>query len=311
MLSKKKNEIDLNKETHEPDRVSTWFHSNWISPVDLAGEFLDLYASWRRSRNWRHVLAMLPVFVLVVTLGSLVAIGKLYDPIAKARWYEERANKELALATTQKTDAQSAESATSGESSTRLPEVVDMLFRRVLQLNQNNTFARFYVANQMTQYGSLGSARQIMESLAPTQRAGFPKAHAWLAADLIERRQKGEAIDVETLKHHLKRGTTGEDTSPVLLLAYSQLLQQDNKTAESQDFLKRAAKSDPKLLLSAIAVYAQNSQPAQARATADLLVERLKDTKGDKAEDNLVIAAQAYVLTNRLDNALEDRKSVV
>ena len=266
---------------------------------------LDLSIFWRRTRSWRNVSAMLPVILLAVTLGFLVAVGKLSDPFAKAAWYEERANKELALATSQKTDAESAEQGTSRGSSTRLPEFVDMLFRRVLQLNQNNTFARFYVANQMTRYGSLGSARQIMESLAPTQRGGFPKAHAWLAEDLIERRQKGEAIDVETLKHHLKRGTTGEDTSPVLLLAYSQLLHQENKTAESQEFLKRAAKFDPKLLLSAIAIYTHNSQPAQARATADLLVERVRDKKSDKAEDHIVLAAQAYVLTNRIENALE------
>ena len=305
MLFKKKYKIDLDQDPREPDRVSTWFHSIWISPVHLAGEFLDLSTFWRRTRSWRNVSAMLPVILLAFTLGFLVAVGKLSDPFAKAAWYEERANKELALATSQKTDAESAEQVTSRGSSTQLPEFVDMLFRRVLQLNQNNTFARFYVANQMTRYGSLGSARQIMESLAPTQRIGFPKAHAWLAEDLIERRQKGEAIDVETLKYHLKRGTTGEDTSPVLLLAYSQLLQQENKTAESQEFLKRAAKFDPKLLLSAIAIYTHNLQPAQARATADLLIERVRDKKNDKSEDHIVLAAQAYVLTNRIDHALE------
>ena len=305
MIFKKKNKIDLNMDPHEPNRVSTWFHSIWISPVDLAGEFLDLCAFWRKTRNWRKVLAMLPVFLLVVTLGSFVAVGKLYDPFAKATWYLERANKELELATSEKTDSASADQATNGESTTRLPEVVDMLFRRVLQLNQNNIYARYYVANQMTRYGSLGSARQIMESLAPTQRGGFPKAHAWLALDLIGRRQKGAEIDVETLKHHLKRGTTGEDVSPVLLLVYSQLLQQENKTAESQEFLKRAAKFDPKLLLTAIEVYNRNSQTAQARDTANLLIERVKDLKGEDVEDKIVLAAQAYLLTNRIDNALE------
>lgn len=248
---------------------------------------------------------MLPVVFLVLTLGSLVAIGKLVSNETKVIWYADRANEEIALANEAKIDAESAEQAKSEELLKRSTERIDMLFRRVLQLNKNNKFAKFYVANQMTRYGNRGSARQIMESLAPTQYTGYPKAHAWLAADLIDRRQKGEEIDVETLKHHLKRGTAGEDTSPVLLLAYSQLLQQENKTAESQEFLKRAARFDPKLLLSAIAVYTQNSQPAQARATADLLVERVKDKKGDNAEDNMVLAAQAYVLTNRIDNALE------
>ena len=82
---------------------------------------------------------------------------------------------------------------------------------------------------------------------------------------------------------------------------------QENKTAESQEFLKRAAKFDPKLLLRSIAIYIQNGQANQAKATADMLVERVsvKDKKGDDAEDRVVLAAQAYALTNRIDNALE------
>ena len=223
---------------------------------------------------------MLPVIFLVLTLGSFVASGKLVSNETKVMWYADRANEEIALANEAKIDAESAEQPKSEELLKRSTERIDMLFRRVLQLNKENKFAKFYVANQMTRYGNRGSARQIMESLAPTQYTGYPKAHTWLAADLIERGQKGEAINVETLKYHLKRGTAGEDVSPALLLVYSQLLQQENKTAEAQEFLKRAAQFDPKLLLTSIAVYNQNGLPLQAKATADMLVEKIKDKKG-------------------------------
>lgn len=305
MIFNKRKRIDPNADQLDPSRLSTWFHSIWISPVDLAGEFLDLSTFWRKSRRWRAVLAMLPVIFLVLTLGSFVASGKLVSNETKVMWYADRANEEIALANEAKIDAESAEQPKSEELLKRSTERIDMLFRRVLQLNKENKFAKFYVANQMTRYGNRGSARQIMESLAPTQYTGYPKAHTWLAADLIERGQKGEAINVETLKYHLKRGTAGEDVSPALLLVYSQLLQQENKTAEAQEFLKRAAQFDPKLLLTSIAVYNQNGLPLQAKATADMLVEKIKDKKGDNAEDNMVLAAQAYVLTNRIDNALE------
>jgi tetratricopeptide (TPR) repeat protein len=148
-----------------------------------------------------------------------------------------------------------------------------------------------------------------MESLAPLKGNSHPRAHTWLAADLIDRGQKGEPINTETLKFHLKRGTSGDDIPPVLLLVYSQLLQQENKIAESQEFLKRAAQFDPKLLLSSIVVYTQNGLPAQAKATADLLVEKVTDKKGQTSEENIVTAAQAYVLTNRIDSALDVLKA--
>ena len=283
----------------------SWFRSIWLSPVDLAGEFLDLFSDWRQSRRWRSIWAMVPVMLLFFTLGSFVAVGKFSDSDVKANWYADRANKEIALTNENQAKDENSETQKSDEGTKRLPVLVDMLFRRVLQLNQNNKFAKFYVASQMVRYGSRGSGRQIMEQLATTKSTGFTKAHTWLAMDLMDRGQKGESIDIDTLKYHLKRGAVGKDSPPALLLAYSQLLQQENKTAESQEFLKRAAEYDPKLLLNAVAVYTQNGLPVQARATADLLIERIKDKTGELDEGNTVVAAQAFVLTNRLDDALE------
>lgn len=299
--------MKTSSDEHEPSPFSTWFRSVWISPVDLAGETLDLVAFWKKSRRWQAVLAILPVVLVVFVLGAFVATGKLASNESKVMWYANRANEELKLVDSQKSDAEDPEDPEQPKvdtSSKRLPELIDMLFRRVLQLNQNNKIAKFYVANQMTRFGSRGSARQIMESLAPMTSNGYPKAHAWLAMDLVERGQKGESINIETLKYHLKRGTVTDEVSPSLLVVYSQLLQQENKTAESQEFLKRAAQFEPKLLLNSIVTYNQSGLPAQATATADLLVEKAKDKRGDQ-EDNIVLAAQAYVLTNRIDKALE------
>jgi len=299
---KKREPEDLEDELDANIRTS-WFQWVWFSPVDLAGEFLDLIAYWRQTRRWASILMILPVALFVTIMGSLVAVGKLSDSNTKAAWYAERAMKEIEVANAvdSTTDKSSQESAAATK---RLPEFVDMLFRRVLQINQNNKVARFYVAAQMDRYGSRGSARQIMESLATTKSTGYPKAHTWLAMDLFLRAQKGEAINVETLKYHLKRGTSGDEVPPALLLIYSQLLQQENKTAESQEFLKRAAEFDPKLLLNAIAIYNQNSLSIQARATADLLIEKVKNKLDDNDGGNFILTSQALMSTNRIDEAI-------
>jgi len=303
MFGKKRRELEESEAEFDSDKKTSWFRWVWFSPVDLAGEFLDLIAYWRQTRRWASILMILPVALFLTIMGSLVAVGKLSDSNTKAAWYAERAMKEIEVANAvdSSTDKSSQESAAATK---RLPEFVDMLFRRVLQINQNNKVARFYVAAQMDRYGSRGSARQIMESLATTKSTGYPKAHTWLAMDLVARAQKGEAINIETLKYHLKRGTAGNEVPPALLLIYSQLLQQENKTAESQEFLKRAAEFDPKLLLSAIAIYNQNSLSLQARATADLLIEKVKNKLDDNDGENFILSSQALMATNRIDEAI-------
>ncbi len=302
MFFKRNKSIDIDH--IDRSKFVTVVRGLWMSPVDLAGEFLDLSTYWRRTRRWGAIFAILPVAIVAVVLGSFVAAGKMVTDSSKVEWYAERANDEIAKTEPASTGSEASKQPEEGSSSKRLPEVIDMLYRRVLQLNKNNKLAKFYVANQMTRYGSRGSARQIMESLAPIQTSGYPRAHAWLAMDLIERGQKGESINLDTLKYHLKRGTSGDDAAPSLLFAYSQLLQQENKPAESQEYLKKAAQAEPQLLLNSINTYMQNGLPAQAAATADLLVEKVKD-KTSNPEENIVLAAQAYAFTDRIDKALE------
>ena len=301
-----KNPEPLDPEDELDVKVKTsWLQRFRFSPIDLAGECLDLFSYWRQSRRWTSVLMILPVALIAIVMGSLVAVGKFSDPNAKAAWYADRAMKEIELAKAAELEKDAASNESTGTASKQLPEFIDMLFRRVLQINQNNKFAKFYVASQMDRYGSRGSARQIMESLATTKTTGYTKAHTWLAMDLVGRSQKGEAINMETLKYHLKRGTSGEEVPPALLLIYSQLLQQENKTAESQEFLKRAAEFEPKLLLNAIAVYNQNSLSVQARATADMLVEKMKNKLDENDGENFMLTSQALIFTNRIDEALE------
>ncbi len=314
MFFKKKKQSE--SEQLDPNSLASLLGGLWMSPVDLAGEFLDLSAYWRRTRRWGAVCAILPVALVFVVLGVFIAIGKWGSDGAKVEWYAERAFTELSKVEPPKTEPakegdESPEKPEADPSTKRLPELIDMLYRRVLQLNQNNKLAKFYVAQQMARYGSKSSARQIMESIAPIQTSGYSKAHGWLAMDLLERAQKGEAINIETLEYHLKQGTSGEkrgssgeEVPPALLFAYSQLLQQKNKPAESQEYLKRAAQFDPKLLLNSIQTYNQNGNPSQAANAADMLVERLKD-KSENQEENIVLAAQAYALTDRVDRALE------
>ena len=299
-LSSKKPSKNQIEDPQAPSAVSRLVSWSSFSFVDLAGELLDLSSLWFATRRWNSTLLMLPIVLMVLALGSVVAVGKLSTNRSKVKWYVGLADEAITLATVKPPN-------------TELPpnpkdnaEFVDMLFRRVLQLENNNKRALFHVALQMSRYGKVSAARPIMESMAPTQFGGYELAHAWVAGDMIQKAQSGQSINSETLKHHLKYGTMRTDVNPILLVVYAQLLQRDDQITEAEQVLRKAAKFEPRLLLSSIAIYARNGMVGQAKSAADLLVDSVKDKwAGEKADENLVLAAQGYVLTNRLDMGIE------
>lgn len=327
---KKDERDDLDLLVAEPTfsrRVQGWFS---FSPVQIAGNLLDLYSTWRFSRKWRYAAAVIPVMILAMGFGTIVCIGRLVDDKTKVRWYIEEAEKQAKIASNasvapaSKTDgavqeAETEKNASAPATSTsetpetwdnRTPEeraeYVDLLFRRVLQLEKSNKQALYYVALQMSRFGKVTAARQIMESLAPVRFGGFELAHAWLAMDMIQRNQQGQQVNPEELKHHLRQCTNRDDISPMLLVAYAQLLQRDDQISQAEQVLKRAAKFDPSVLLGSIAIYNRNGMVGQARAAADSIYENLKDQfSGERGDSNLIVAVQGFAQTGRLDQSIE------
>ena len=321
-------------------RVLGWFK---FSPVEAAGDLLDLYANWIFSRKWRYAFTMIPVLLLVFGFGTIVCVGKLVDDKSKVRWYIEEAEKQAKIASeetaskakadagvveTTKTDTSdstsnseskpdlSVDSKASGSGDKRTnaerAEYVDLLFRRVLQLEKSNKQALYYVALQMSRFGKTSAARQIMESLAPVRFSGFDMAHSWLATDMIQRNQQGQPINPEQLKHHLRHCTNRDDVNPLLLVVYSQLLQRDDQISQAEQVLKRAAKFDPSVLLGSIAIYNRNGMVGQARAAADLIYESLKDKfAGEQGDKNIIVSAQGFAQTGRLDQTIDLLKTGV
>ncbi len=313
-LSRNKPSENEMEDPQAPGAFSRWASWTSFSFVDLAGELLDLSSLWFATRRWKATLLMLPIVLMLLAVGSVVAVGKLSTNRSKVKWYVDLADERITLATRKlpNTELPSKDSSTTPKAAKQIAdpkdiaEFVDMLFRRVLQLENNNRRALFHVALQMSRYGKVSAARHIMDGLAPTKFGGYDSAHAWVAGDMIQRAQSGESIDSETLKHHLKYGTMRPDVNPVLLVVYAQLLQRDDQITEAEQVLRKAAKFEPRLLLSSIAIYVRNGMVGQAKSAADMLVDSVKDKwTGEEADENLLLAAQGYVLTNRLDMGIE------
>lgn len=300
---------DASEDVVIKDNAGPWSTFWSLSSVEIAGQVWDLASNWRGTRRWGAIFACLPFLLVAATGLVLVGVGKLNDARDLANWYANLADQEIKLSTDKSKEEKEAEKqANSDDSQAELQErsnYIDLVFRRVLQLNQSNKRAMFHVAAQMARYGKTAVARKIMEGLAPPSHSGFELAHTWLAGDMFERSQKGEVVDVEVLKHHLKIATLDENVSPMLLVVYSHLLQRDEQISEAEQVLRRAAKFDPQLLLNSILIYNRNGLTNQAKAAADLLVETVKEKlTGKEAEENAILTARAYVLTNRIDDGI-------
>jgi tetratricopeptide (TPR) repeat protein len=286
---------------------------NSFSFVELAGDVLDLWNSWRSSRNWSKLLLASPALLCVVSVACVVAIGRFADSRAKLTWYLEQADQTTKKASKEANPGTNPETSIEGEQDSmdaarvlQASDLADIAYQRILQLEKGNKSALHYVAVGMSRYGKQSAARQIMENLAPNQFIGFEPAHAWLAMDMIKRANMGQAVDRQILKHHLKNGTMRADAEPVLLAVYSQLLQADDQTSQAEQVINRAAKFEPALLLNSIAIYNRTGNLGQAKIAADTIVETLKNKfDGDRGDDNTIIAAQGYVQTNRIDQGAE------
>lgn len=294
----------------QPVRFQTIRYLSSLSPTELVQELWDFMGAWYSTRNWKAILAIVPPLLLLTTLGGFVLAGRLRSKESLKEWYRQQASEAVGLQLDDATTENSEES-----QKERTPEEeakIDLLFKRILQLGDDNQEARYFVAVHNLRQGKVAVARSIMESLAPADAPGLDLAHAWLAEDMYRRSIQGESMNPVTIKHHLKNSleTPRIKYDPLLFVLYSKLLEQDNDIDGSARILSRASEQEPKLQLEPILLYARRGLGSQAIATADALIARLtkKTTDPRVSEEERIDAylniARAYQITNRIDETI-------
>ena len=95
ILSSKKRSNNEIEDPQAPSAVSRLASWTSFSFVDLAGELMDLKSLWFATRKWNSTLLMLPIVLMLLALGSVVAVGKLSTNRSKVNWYVDLADKEI------------------------------------------------------------------------------------------------------------------------------------------------------------------------------------------------------------------------
>lgn len=296
--------------SRKPVRFRTIRYLSSLSPMELVQELSDFMWAWYTTRNWKAILAIVPPLLLLATLGGFVLAGRLRSKESLKAWYRQQASEAVGL----QLDGTPTENSEELQKE-RTPEEearIDLLFKRILQLGDDNQEARYFVAVHNLRQGKVAVARSIMESLAPADASGLDLAHAWLAEDMYRRSVQGEAINPVVIKHHLKNSLENPRIKyePLLFVLYAKLLEQDNDIDGAARILTRASEQEPKLQLEPILLYARRGLGNQAIVAADALIARLttKTTDPRVSEEDRISAylniARAYQITNRVDETI-------
>jgi tetratricopeptide (TPR) repeat protein len=277
----------------------------YLNPTDVASNGLAFFSEWWSSRDWRKIAIIIPPFILLFCLGSLVLAGKLMQKTTLMGWYQNQSIKIVDEIVEGRKE--------SVEPTAEQIAKADLMLSRILQLGEGNLPSRFYVAQQNIAIGRVDVARGIISQIAPDNRPGLAEAHEWMAKDIISRASRGEQMSQDVLRHHLQNSLERFDLNfePALYEIYASMLDRDKRYTEAARLLTKAGEISPIYQLKVVDYLIQKKLTNQAKGSADLLVSRVENSIANpksKPEDiarDVILAARAYTMTDRIDDSIK------
>lgn len=249
-----------------------------IGLVGLAGCAFD----WILSRPWKLLsLYFIPLVLAISTIG-LATAGNYLNRDNLTEKYLRVANEEVKEWEDQwepKSDSDGNEktsSITEPTKSKQVPASAEMLFRRIQQLQNNDSRSMFFVALCYLQRGATSQGMNILNRLAPTDRIGYPPAHAYVVEQMLSRPLS--PADIPLVRHHAEGAMRWSSVSPQLLATISDLFSKLNEQDKAILAMGKAAERDKKyyLLLAELA--------RRDKKTAKLSEESLEKAIGNFTE---------------------------
>lgn len=255
--------------------------TNWLNALAHPGVLIhaieEVFNSCIATRPWKRLLLFSPALITLAAVVGLIVWGRGLSRDTLVMRYALLAEEELTRLKSEAPAPEDAERTVTLMQEERTSAFSDMLYRRLLQLNDENARTRYLVAVQMAKSARLAQARQLMEEIAPldSKNKGYEAAHAWLAIDLLSRQPLDKDQQTKLLSH-LEAAQAWEGSGSGLLAIYANVMAAQGKPVEALEVMKRAAKKDP-ALLSALAIMARKfNQPKIADEISVKARERLK-----------------------------------
>lgn len=267
----------IDRDDEEPSIWASWLNA-LLHPGVLIHAIEEVFNSCISTRPWRRLLLFSPGLVILGCLTGVIVWGRSLSRETLVSRYAILAQEEL-----DRLNAESGDGGKADERSTVLMKeektsaFSDMLFRRLLQLNDENARTRYLVAVQMAKSQRLAQARQLMEEIAPldNRNKGYEAAHAWLAIDLLSRQPLDKEQQTRLLQH-LAAIQNWDGAGSGLLAIYANVMASQGKPIDALEVMAKAAKKDPGLQ-SALAIMARKfNMPKVADEVSVKAREQLK-----------------------------------
>jgi tetratricopeptide (TPR) repeat protein len=288
-------------------RLSLW--EMLTNPYRTMQGFIEFFLAWLFTRQWLAVLGLLPVILLLVTLGGLLLCGWLVDKNTLVTRYASWVEAEL------KEDREVTDSAAPAATDALMKvEGVspfgELLLRRVLQLENSDSRSRYLVALQIGNRGRRGQARQLMRQLAPERNRGFAPAHAWLAIDRLLQGQVRDQAARTVLLNDLEVAATWQGTGTKLREVLAELLESEGRIGDAIKVLQAAAESDSGAWVKLVAVANRNGrkQPAEDAAQKAKALFNRRIVEQTATSLDFVQLASLLVLELNPDEAIRQLK---
>ncbi len=276
--------------------------TRWM--VNIVGFLTD----WAISREWSRIgVSCVPMFFLAFMV-SLVFLGSRMDARVLSNRYlklgeEEVAEWEASWSGRKGEDKEkgdqptqaSVESPKSEASGARkeLSRFAEVLFKRV-QLLEPNDRSQFIIAATMAQRGATGSARRMLQKIAPDDRPGYGPAHAFIVESLLRDvfrliRQAPDQVTPELkrlVRHHLEQAIKWDNVPEFVVVGGSEFLWALGERDAALRMAERASEISPSLHLFAakLAAIAQ-SQINPNGTPVSPIAERILKHSATKAKE--------------------------
>lgn len=296
-MFKKKNQTPTHETTDsfQYQKKAWYWHLIYFDPVKFTSGLWDAFDAWRLSRKWVRWLWFLPPMVLLLGFSVLFLMGFTQGRDSLLVNYLEQAAVEAPIE--EVTEGNSV----TGDDTVRVSRYGDLLYRRILQLRENEKNARFYVAMQRGISGDSEEALGMMRELAPKGDKGFEPAHAWLAKDLMRRSTQGEKIDAKELEHHLAIASNWSKVDPTLPMIYAEILERQQKRELAIAIATKATERDPRLAVQLAEMCRRANLQRQAESAskqAIAFLEPILNTDEETEKDRVDLARAKSVIND-------------
>ncbi len=283
--------------------------------------FLSSFDRWKAARSWSVIaVGIFPLVLLVLVLGIVIwgntvasanIVKNYIDAAEAAAPIKEDGTGANEIEAVEESQSKKPGSNKTDEAKAKereeLTNYAFKLYRRVLQQEENNKRAMYYVAYQMAQRNDLPTARSMMNKLAPDEKEGYPAAHAWRAFDLLSTAAISQKQpNRELLEHHLALAAKWGGTSAELLSQRGRMLESEGKINQALAMYSLAAERNPDYRLLLAEAFRRHEQPSRMQQAIDSTISyfsRNFNTEEETLDDRLKVA-RAHLLVGDVVKAV-------